>query len=48
VKSSRERGKNYDNIRPTHDRIINKPRDDKYVDILKHSIKHHQNKLLTI
>jgi hypothetical protein len=33
VKSSRERGKIYDNIRPTHDRIINKPRDDKYVDI---------------
>jgi hypothetical protein len=33
VKSSRERGKIYDNIRPTHDRIVNKPRDDKYVDI---------------
>jgi hypothetical protein len=25
-------GKIYDNIRPTHDRIINKPRDDKNFD----------------
>jgi hypothetical protein len=33
VKNSREMGKIYDNIRPTYDRIINKPRDDKYVDI---------------